>query len=450
MAGDRIDGWKAIGGHFGRDRTTAMRWAKTRGLPVRRMPGGKTATVYALKSELDQWARSHGDELESDERPVAATPSPPLWKRPWVVGGAAAVVLVTGAAGFALTRPAPAPAIAPGGIDLPDDPELAGLYVEARDAWARRTPESLSQAIAGLETVTRRDPNFAPAFSALADAYLLAGEFGTLADEVAFPKAKAAARASLALDPKLAAGHRALGFVAYWWDGDPKAAGRSFRRAVELAPNSAQTHFWYGNVLSDNGHHEAALDELSRARLLEPGSVPIQTDLAWAHWRAGDQAEAVEALTAIIAAHPDYSAAHDCLADARLSVGDYPGYVAAYAEYARLRQDARLVAFAQAQHEALETGGAARLQALMLREALSRAELDIGRNLSRAAFVASIAGDRGGLLSVLNQADRADETWGASGITRRIRDRWAEDADVIRLLDRRRPEPVLQVPAARR
>lgn len=441
MAGDRIDGWKAIGGHFGRDRTTAMRWAKSRGLPVRRMPGGKTATVYALKSELDQWASSHGDELTAIE--TVATPTTPLWKRPWIVAGAVAVLAVGGVAGFALSRPDPAPATSPGGGDLPADAELAALYVEARDAWAERTPEGLSHAIAGLETVTQRDPGFAPAFSALADAYLLAGEFGTLADNVAFPKAKAAARASLSLDPDLAAGHRALGFVAYWWDGDPAAAGRSFRRAVELAPNSAQTHFWYGNVLSDNGHHRAALDELSRARLLEPGSVPIQTDLAWARWRAGDQAAAVEGLTAIITAHPDYSAAHDCLADARLSVGDYPGYVAAYAEYARLRKDARLIAFASAQQQALTNGGVGSLQALMLREALSRAELDIGRNHARAAFIASIAGDRPALLGVLREAESGDETWGASGITRRIRDRWAEDAEVIRLLDQRQPASML-------
>jgi hypothetical protein len=51
VSNDRINGWKAIGAHFGRDRTTVIRWAQERGLPVRRIPGGKAATVYALKSE---------------------------------------------------------------------------------------------------------------------------------------------------------------------------------------------------------------------------------------------------------------------------------------------------------------------------------------------------------------------------------------------------------------
>ena len=422
-----------------------MRWAKLRGLPVRRMPGGKTATVYALRSELDQWASSHENVLIAVE--AGPTTKAAGLKRPQLILAVVTVVGVlalAGVVGVGLSKRSPAP-VSPlaGEMQMPADPELSALYVQARDDWAQRTPEGLNRAIAGLEIVTRRDPHFAPALSALADAYLLASEFGTVPDEIAFPKAKTAALASLAINADLAAGHRALGFIAYWWDSDPKAAGRSFRRAIALAPNSAQTHFWYGNILSDNGHHREALEELRNARLLEPGSVPIQTDLAWAQWRAGDQAAAVTALTAIKTEHPEYSAAYDCIADARLAVGDYAGYVAAYAEYARLRQDDRLIGIARAQQAALTEGGVQRLQALMMREVLLRTKRDIGRNHSRAAFIASVAGDRTALLSVMTAADKGNEKWGASGLTRRIRDRWAEDDAVIRLLDRRAPEPAI-------
>lgn len=55
-SGDRLNGWKMIAAHFGRDRTTVIRWARERGLPVHRLPGGKTATVFALRQELDRWA----------------------------------------------------------------------------------------------------------------------------------------------------------------------------------------------------------------------------------------------------------------------------------------------------------------------------------------------------------------------------------------------------------
>lgn len=446
---DRIDGWKAIGAYFRRDRSTAMRWAQTRGLPVRRIPGGKVSTVYALKSELDRWAELNADvgPEPAEARPRLVAPAtPPSRRRIWMARRLLPVLglgllIAAGAGLFVALRglaPWEAGASAQTRADLPADRAMADLYLQARDDWARRTPASLARAIASLDTVTRREPGFAPAFSALADSYLLASEFGFLADDVAFPQAKAAARSALRLDPGLAGGHRALGFVQYWWDGDPAAAGRSFRRALQLAPNSAQTHFWYGNVLSDNGAHEAAWRELSQARLLEPGSVAIQNDLAWAQWRAGNSRDARLALTALIQANPRYSAAHDCLATLKLSEGDYAGYVQSFSTYAELREDPTLIARALEQSRALERGEAA-FERMMLEGALDRADREIGRSLAAAAFIASLADDRSALIRILRRADEAREVWGASGEVLRMTRRWASDTEVTTLLARRRP-----------
>lgn len=55
MEGQRLDGWKAIANFLGRDRTTAIRWANDRGLPVHRVPGGGSGSVFARTSELEQW-----------------------------------------------------------------------------------------------------------------------------------------------------------------------------------------------------------------------------------------------------------------------------------------------------------------------------------------------------------------------------------------------------------
>src|SRR5512146_2114108 len=100
---DRIDGWKAIGQYFGRDRTTVIRWARERGLPVHRIPGGTSGSVYALRSELDAWSRGAPAE-EPDLQPVeplaeappvpadirtSGTPSRRRW--PWIAAAAAAV-----------------------------------------------------------------------------------------------------------------------------------------------------------------------------------------------------------------------------------------------------------------------------------------------------------------------------------------------------------------------
>jgi TolB-like protein len=83
MADDqRLDGWKAIGNFLGRDRTTAIRWMKERGLPVHRVPGGRTGTVYALRTELNDWL-ARGDEVgkSRNEKPGAAVRGPLLARR---------------------------------------------------------------------------------------------------------------------------------------------------------------------------------------------------------------------------------------------------------------------------------------------------------------------------------------------------------------------------------
>jgi len=440
---DRINGWKSIGAYFGRDRTTAMRWAQSRGLPVRRIPGGKTATVYALKEELDAWAQlqaSTPDADAADDSPSPFEPKPE--KRRWAPWLAVAAVVAAGAVGAAsLSGLGRTPAsVAPAPLALPGDPALQDLYLQARDDWAKRTPEGLTRAIEALETITRRDPRFAPAFSALADAYLLAREFGALPDSQAFIKAKAAAQASLRIDPNLAAAHRAMGFIEYWHDNDPVSAGRSFRRALQLEPSSAQTHFWFGNILSDNGVHAAALRELSRARLLEPGSVAIQTDLAWAEWAAGRQTTALASLNRLATAHPDFSVAQECLAIVRLSEADYAGYVEAYARYAGLRGDASLQAHAEAQAAALRQGIPA-LQKMMITRGLERVDVDAGGH-AWPAFLASTFEDRARLLDILQRAEARGETWGSAGTTARIRNRWSGDAQIIALLDRRKPASV--------
>ena len=427
---ERIDGWKAIGAYFGRDRTTAMRWAETRALPVHRVPGGKKASVYALRSELEAWLGAQANPLEV--APPPPLPKPKGW--PLVLAGLALL------AAAALAWWAMLPRTGADSTRLPADPEVAQLYLQARDDWAQRSSASINRAIGALGEVTRRDPGFPPAHASLAEAFLLAREFGALSDAAAFPRARAAAQQALRLDAGLQAAHRAEGFILYWWDHRPEQAGAAFRRALALAPRDAQTHFWYGNALADNGAHAAALRELNAARLIEPGSVAIQTDFAWATWSAGgDDAEAE--FERLRAAHPDFAVIHECIGDIRLAEGDYAGYVDSFAEVARLRGNAELLAQAAAYREALAKGLPS-LQAALMRAALEEIAGDPHRNHAWPAFLASTAGDRAQLVALLKHAAGRSERWGASGIVSRIARRWGGDAEVTALLARVRQTPM--------
>jgi hypothetical protein len=55
---ERLDSWKKIAAYLGRNERTAIRWEQDKGLPIRRVPGGKRQAVFAFKSEIDAWLRS--------------------------------------------------------------------------------------------------------------------------------------------------------------------------------------------------------------------------------------------------------------------------------------------------------------------------------------------------------------------------------------------------------
>lgn len=439
--GDRVDGWKSIGGHFGRDRTTAMRWAGDRGLPVHFLPGGKTRTVYAFRSELDAWAQQAvlGEPLKPLEQPAEAPVRTPVGRS--ILGAAVLAVAIACAAGAAVVAMRHVPTASPA-VALPRDPATAQLFVRAREDWASRSAAGLARSIREFQEVVERDPLFAPAFADLADAYLLEEENGALSDDEAFTRAGELAAHALQLDPTLAAARRALGFVFYWQRHDRARAGADFRQALAIDPTDAQTHFWYANILADNGEDAAATREFEHAQLLDPGSIQIAIDHAWASWSAGDSKDALDQLTAIMAAHPGSAEALDCLAFMRLGAGDFAGYLAAADARAKLRGNPDLLADVARIKAAAERGGPQAGERAFLDAELGRQATAPYPDHSTAAFLASTIGDRAALLQILTLAEQRGEIWGSAGYTRRIRQRWIGDAQVSSLLARRAPPAV--------
>lgn len=457
--GERLNGWKAIAGYFGRDRTTVMRWARERDLPVHRLPGGKIGGVFAIPAELDRWRVSAEEEpvdaaMQAATEGGAATQSlpeagavPPVPAPSSVAASPqgrwlAAVLAVLVAAGglvwwqmpeAMLTASADAAA-------MPASPELASLYVEARDEWAERTAASLDSSIGKLRRITAREPGFAAGHAALAEALLLAGEFGAMPYDQSMKEARASVDRALALDPGLPDANRADGFIAYWWERQPGRASRAFHRAIGADPDSAQTHFWYANILSDNGEHDQALQEFDRARLLEPGSVPIATDYGWALWAAG-RTEDAKAVFGRLLARGETAVLHDSLSHLALSEGDYRAYADHLEAYARLRKDADSVKLARDVRAAVPDGDDAVL-AVVLDDALQ--DVASGKTPDRvwATFVASLKGDRVMVAGIMDSALRRKEVWGGAAFTRRIAERWQADPAICASLARLTARPM--------
>lgn len=181
------------------------------------------------------------------------------------------------------------------GDPLPADAQARAAYLRGRFHWNRRPRESL-KALAALEEAVQRAPGFAPAHAALADVYNTLGswESGALAPDEAFPKAEAAARRALALDPCCAAAHTSLAYAkahhAWQWD----EAERRFRRAIELDPAYAHAHHWHAHLLMARGQVDAARAAGQRALALQPVDVIINVHMAWHHWLAREPEAAIE------------------------------------------------------------------------------------------------------------------------------------------------------------
>jgi len=156
------------------------------------------------------------------------------------------------------------------GAPYTQDPEAYALYASGRLAWTRQTEASLLQAIVFFEQAIVRDPNYALAYSGLADSYAVLGVFGIRAPNEVFPKARRAVEKALLIDPDLAAAHSALGHIKVQYEHDWDGAAREYARAIQLDPSVALTHHRRGLLYAMQGDTEHALAESEVAQQLEP------------------------------------------------------------------------------------------------------------------------------------------------------------------------------------
>jgi TolB-like protein len=170
--------------------------------------------------------------------------------------------------------------------------EAYDLYLRARALQIQHGDPGIDQSIAPLEEAIAKDPSFAPAYASLATAYAVrSGQTRQdIPDEVR--KLRVAVEQAIRLDPLLAEGHDALGRL-YARDARWVESEKSFRRAIELDPNSSASHMGFGLYFFRSlGRVEEALDQLRIAEKNDPISATLQFALGWTLIAAGRYDEA--------------------------------------------------------------------------------------------------------------------------------------------------------------
>ena len=170
------------------------------------------------------------------------------------------------------------------GLSDPQKTQLAKRYTQNHEAYEnylrgryyalKYTEEGLRKGIDYLQKAIDADPAYALAYSGLADCYYDASNI-LFPPLEAMPKAKAAARRSVELDPMLPEAHVSLGIVASKFDWDWREADAQYKRALALDPNSATAHQWYGVFRAGLGDMDRAIAELKRSAELDPLSQNI-------------------------------------------------------------------------------------------------------------------------------------------------------------------------------
>ena len=157
--------------------------------------------------------------------------------------------------------------------------EAYQLYLQGRYHWNKRDTKEFEKAVVFFKQAIEKDPNYALAYSGLADTYSLIPAYGDFRPKDYMPQAKQAALKALELDPNLAEAHASLGEAIFYYEYDWAGAEKAFKRAIELNPKYATAHQWYAELLSGGGRHDEAIKEISIALELDPFSMIINRQM---------------------------------------------------------------------------------------------------------------------------------------------------------------------------
>lgn len=191
----------------------------------------------------------------------------------------------------------------------PLDPQANETYLRGRYFGNQFTVAGHEKAITYFQQAIARDPNFAEAYSGLADSYHFLVVADSISTQDGESKALDAARHAVALGAGLAESHSALGTVMIGlWNWSEAEA--ELKRAIELNPSYSTEHRIYAALLVALRRHDEAWEQINEAMRLDPLSLPNNAEVVRTLYYARDYDRAIEEAKKALQLDPGYYRIH--------------------------------------------------------------------------------------------------------------------------------------------
>ena len=207
------------------------------------------------------------------------------------------------------------------------NPEAYELYLRGRYFWNKRSMDGFQKAADSFRQALDHEPTYAQAYAGLGDGYYFLSGYDRSGGET-YSRARVSLQKALELDSSLSEPHATLGLMSMNNEWDWPEAEREFQKAIELSPNYATAHHWYGEFLAYMGRFDEAIKEVTKARELDPLSVIINTDLAKVHLIARRYDEAIKLFQSALQLDPNFDEAHALLGITYSLSGRHPEAIA--------------------------------------------------------------------------------------------------------------------------
>ncbi len=187
-----------------------------------------------------------------------------------------------------------------------DSSEAFEAYLRGRYYWNSYTEVGLAKALESYKKAIKHDPDYALAYTGIADYYNWLGVFGIRPFAETSAAAKQNAAKAVELDSASAEAYSALGFATACHDFDWAVAEGMHRRSIELNPNYATGHHWYAFHLMMEGRFNEGLEQMLLTRELDPLSPSVLQALGWCYYHARRFDESIATYRNMLDAVPEF------------------------------------------------------------------------------------------------------------------------------------------------